>query len=298
MAPPPRIPIELTSGPFNLEEARRHGLTKHHLLGSNWRRFGRGVYVWREIAQQPLVKLAAAMLRLPQVAILSGQSAAWLHGLDVPPCSPIEVTVPSTVGVSRRTGLRLRRCSVPEHEVVHVTGLRTRSAVRTMTDLGCRLPTVDAVVALDMAMHARLINAAQLGGWADMHPGYRGVGRLRHAIELAEPATESVMETRLRLLLVRGGLPRPLAQVAIYDQAGFYLGRPDLSYSDARLAIEYDGFSHRDSLASDNRRQNGLIDAGYRILRFTAIDVLNTPASVVALVRRALGRSGTGYMPR
>jgi len=106
------------------------------------------------------------------------------------------------------------------------------------------------------------------------------------------------METRLRLLLVRGGLPRPLAQVAIYDQAGFYLGRPDLSYSDARLAIEYDGFSHRDSLASDNRRQNGLIDAGYRILRFTAIDVLNTPASVVALVRRALGRSGTGYMPR
>jgi uncharacterized protein DUF559 len=281
-------------GPFNLEEARRYGLTKHHLAGSNWRRLGRGVYAWREIAPQPLVALAAATLRLPQVAIFSGQSAAWLHGLDVPPCNPIEVTVPSTVGISRRAGLRLRRCSVPEHEVVLRKGLRTASATRTMADLGCRLPIVHAVIALDMAMHARLVNAAQLRQWADAHPGYRGLGRLRQAIELAEPATESVMETRLRLLLVRGGLPKPLAQVAIYDEAGLYLGRPDLYYSDARLALEYDGATHRDSLASDNRRQNRLIDSGYRILRFTASDVLNSPASVVALVRRALGH----YMPR
>jgi very-short-patch-repair endonuclease len=41
-------------------------------------------------------------------------------------------------------------------------------------------------------------------------------------------------------------------------------------------------------LAADNRRQNRLVDAGYRLLRFTAFDVLSTPHSVVTLVSRAL----------
>lgn len=42
------------------------------------------------------------------------------------------------------------------------------------------------------------------------------------------------------------------------------------------------------SLAADNRRQNRLVDAGYRLVRFTAADVLSAPEAVVALVRRAL----------
>jgi hypothetical protein len=49
---------------------------------------------------------------------------------------------------------------------------------------------------------------------------------LRRAIELAEPATQSPMETRLRLLLVMAGLPRPQAQVSIHDTYGRFLGRP------------------------------------------------------------------------
>jgi very-short-patch-repair endonuclease len=96
------------------------------------------------------------------------------------------------------------------------------------------------------------------------------------------------METRLRLLLVLAGLPHPRSQVSLRDDFGLFLARPDLYYPDARLAIEYDGATHRDCLAADNRRQNRLVDAGYRLLRFTAADVLSAPDSTVALVRRAL----------
>lgn len=92
------------------------------------------------------------------------------------------------------------------------------------------------------------------------------------------------METRLRLLLVLSGLPRPQVQVSL---PGVF-ARADLYYPDARLVIEYDGATHRTSLAADNRRQNRLIEAGYRVLRFTASDVLGNPAAVVELVRRAL----------
>jgi very-short-patch-repair endonuclease len=96
------------------------------------------------------------------------------------------------------------------------------------------------------------------------------------------------METRLRLLLVLAGLPHPRGQVSLRDDCGLFLARPDLYYPDARLVIEYDGATHRESLAADNRRQNRLMDAGYRILRFSAGDVLDAPATVVSMVRRAL----------
>ena len=54
------------------------------------------------------------------------------------------------------------------------------------------------------------------------------------------------------------------------------------------LKIEYDGETHRFSLAADNRRQNRILEAGYRLLRFTASDIFRTPASVVGQVERAL----------
>jgi len=78
------------------------------------------------------------------------------------------------------------------------------------------------------------------------------------------------MEARLRMLLIGAGLPRPQVQVALYDDQGRFLARTDLYYPDHRLALEYDGGTHRESLVEDNRRQNRLLRAGFRLLRFTA----------------------------
>jgi very-short-patch-repair endonuclease len=284
----PAIPVELTKGPFNLEEARRSGLTKDHLVGASWKRLGGGFYALRDIADNPEVVLAATRRRLPVTAVFSGRTAAWLHGLDLPPCDPVEVTIRSGSHTSRLTGVAVWRSDVSANEVVTRRGHPTTSAVRTLADLGRRLPLVEAVAALDMALHRRLLKSDDLCSWVSAHPRYPGIGRLRRAIELAEPATESVMETRLRLILVMARLPRPLAQVSLRDEAGHFLGRPDFYYPLHRLAIEYDGAHHRENLTGDNRRQNRLVDAGYRLLRFTAADVLSTPDSIVALVRRAL----------
>lgn len=108
-----------------------------------------------------------------------------------------------------------------------------------------------------------------------------GLGRFD---ELAEPA-ESPMETRLRWTLIQSGLPRPQVQADLRDSDGRFLGRADLYYPQARLVIEYDGANHRDRLVEDNRRQNVLVTAGFRMLRFTAAD---RPDAITAQVRRAL----------
>jgi very-short-patch-repair endonuclease len=150
------------------------------------------------------------------------------------------------------------------------------------------MPLVDAVAALDVALHRRLVSLRQIQEWAALRAGHRGVARLRRALELADRASESVMETQLRLLLVLSGLPRPRVQVSLFDETGAFIARPDLYFPDQRLAIEYDGSTHRNTLAAGNRRQNRLLESGYRLLRFTAADVLHTPAAVVDLVRSAL----------
>ena len=69
------------------------------------------------------------------------------------------------------------------------------------------------------------------------------------------------------------------------------MGKADLYYPGARLIVEYDGANHRDRLVEDNRRQDLLINAGFRLLRFTATDIHQRPEVVVAQVRAALSGS-------
>jgi very-short-patch-repair endonuclease len=95
------------------------------------------------------------------------------------------------------------------------------------------------------------------------------------------------METRLRFLLIEAGLPRPEVQADLRDTDGRFIGRADLYYPQKRLVIEYDGANHRERLVEDNRRQNALLNAGFRLLRFTAADVHQRPESIAGQVRHA-----------
>ncbi len=282
------VPEELRHGPFNLEEAQAAGLRVWQLRGKTWRRLAPGLYVPAGLADSPLVRLAAALRRLPAQAVFACRTAAWLHRLDVEPCDPIEVIVPDGAGVSARAGMSVSRARLERGEVVWRDGMPVTSIRRTLVDIGRWLPLVEAVVIADMALHARLLSKADLAEAVHAQAGTRNVASLRRMVELAEPGSESVMESRLRMILVLAGLPTPLVQVSLYDEQGEFLGRPDLLYPAERLYIEYDGGTHRHRLAADNRRQNRLLGAGYRPLRYTAADVLHTPAAVVAQVHAAL----------
>jgi very-short-patch-repair endonuclease len=76
--------------------------------------------------------------------------------------------------------------------------------------------------------------------------------------------------------------------VTVRDRLLRFVGRLDLYYQAQRLGLEYDGATHRETLAEDNRRQNRLLEAGVRLLRFTAGDIFNAPDLVVSQVRTAL----------
>ena len=285
------MPPALTRGPFTVEDARRAGLSRWHLEGASWRRLGPGIYAWARLAETPALKLDAARLRLPVSAAFAGKTAAWLYGLDVAPCDPIEMILPGDGEGWERGGVSVRRAELDDCDVVVRGGFRTTSLVRTLSDLSQRLSLVEAVVITDMALHARLMQHAELTEWVRRRAGRKGVGTERLVLEMADAAAESPMETRLRLLLVLNGLPRPEVQVTIRDERGSFLGRPDLYYREHRLGLEYDGETHRASLVADNRRQNRLLLDNVKLLRFTASDVMRRPDAVVMQVRNALGQA-------
>jgi very-short-patch-repair endonuclease len=159
---------------------------------------------------------------------------------------------------------------------------------RTLAELCGRLSLTEAVVIADAALHLGRVRLEHLQSRLKSNVKHHGIANLRRVIPLVDAAAESPMESRLRMLLVLAGLPRPKAQVSIHDRWGRFAGRPDLFYEEHRLGIEYDGGVHRDAMVDDNRRQNKLLNVGVRLLRFTAADVLGNPDAVVTQVRTML----------
>ena len=214
------VPVALRTRLFTLAEAGEAGITRSQLRGASYRRLGSGFYRWVDLQESPQLMLSAFARRLPAGAAFSGRTAAWLHGLDVAPCEPVEVTIPQSIGSRWRAGATVRRAALGREEIVRRRSVPTTSALRTVLDLAGRGPLIEGVVAADMFLHARLVTFAKLRRYAAEHPGAKGIARLRRVVDLAEPKAESPMETRLRMLLMLAGLPRPEVQVSIRDDQG------------------------------------------------------------------------------
>lgn len=225
--------------------------------------------------------MAAVKHRLPTGAAFSGFTAVWRHGLDKAFRNPIEITVPAPSSVTTRAGIVVRRRALEAVDVVRIHELPVASVRRTLHDVAALLSLTESVVLADRALHLGRIKRDQL---------LLG-NRLPRIAEFVEPLSESPMETRLRMLPVLAGLPRPQAQVPIRNRFFKVIARVDLYYPEARLGLEYDGATHKDSIAADDRRQNLLTAAGVRLLRFTASDIYNSPELVVSQIRAELKRS-------
>ena len=239
--------------------------------------------------EDPWLTLQAWRRVLPSEAVFAGATAAWLFGIVLNPTDPVEIQVPRAAGIRTRNGLVVRHGEIPSADVVAIRGLRVTALPLTLATLCLHRPPIEALIAIDSAIHLGLTDPGTLAQYAELAKGRYGAARLKSLASLAAPA-ESPMETRLRWLLIKSGLPRPVVQADLRDSDRF-LGRADLYYPQSGLVLEYDGLNHRDRLVDDNRRQNLLVNAGYRLLRFTAADINNRPDVVVAQVRAALTKT-------
>jgi very-short-patch-repair endonuclease len=90
--------------------------------------------------------------------------------------------------------------------------------------------------------------------------------------------------------LRKGNVPLPQTQVWVTTRRG--RRRVDFAYPHLRLSIEVDGWTDhgtRQAFESDRTRQNELVELGWKVLRFTWLQLTTTPADVMVTVGMALG---------
>lgn len=285
----------LLEGPFTTSHARDVGVGRGQLqrlcAAGVIRPLFRGVYLGTQLADDPGIRAAAIQLSLPPTAVASHLTAAWLLGVDLRPTGPVEVLLPRDRVARQRPGLVIRHAWLAPDDVVTRHGVRLTSPSRTALDLARSLNRTEATVMLDALLHAGTCTVQGLVDRVGDMRGWRGVRRARAVLDILEPRSESPMETRLRLLLVDAGLPRPVAQYVVREAGGGFVARVDLAYPGCFLAIEYDGReAHLEPTAfgRDRRRQNALLTLGWQLLRYTGSDVHRRASAVVAEVRRQL----------
>lgn len=288
-------PGQVLEGPFRGSDARAAGLvTTDQLAGSRFRRLFPDIYLSADLVPDARTMASAAYLLVrDRAGALAGYSASALLGADcAPPGAPAEVVLPGSA--RRHPGLRTYRVTLAASDLTVVDGCRVTTPARTAWDLARRLPLVEAVVAVDALARLGGFDPAELLDRVDREPGARGCRRVAAVVALAEPRSESPPETRVRVALVRAGLPAPAVQHVVVDESGFTLARVALAYPAARLALEYDGGLQLDARRArlDRLRDAELTEHGWQTLRLVAGDLHDLPRTVrrVRLLLAARGR--------
>lgn len=91
---------------------------------------------------------------------------------------------------------------------------------RTAFDLARHLPRDEAIARLDALMYATPFSAEDVLMLAKRYRGARGLRRLRTALPLVDGGAGSPRETRLRLLYIDNGFPRPTTQIPVVEERG------------------------------------------------------------------------------
>lgn len=276
-------------GVFTRRQALNAGFTARmiemHIASGHWVTLKRGTY---GIAGAPDTwerRAMAEVLSAGVGAALSHLAAAWLWKLIDRRPERIDVTVPR----GRRANGAHRARGLARGDIRPVNGIPTTGPGRTLVDLaGCVNECVLAA-ALDAALLRGMVSVAGLGRYIDVR-GLRnlpGVGVLRRLLAERESGVpESELEREFLRLVRRHGLPMPLRQ----ERVGPF--RVDFIYPDQHLVVEVDGrrdHSSKRAFEEDRRRQNEIVLAGYRPLRFTWDAITKRADDVVRQLRGALG---------
>lgn len=135
-----------------------------------------------------------------------------------------------------------------------------------------------AVVAADEAIRTRLLTRDELG-WALRHSRLReGADLARAAVARADGRSESVGESRARVLFGSLDLPAPELQVNLRDDRGL-AGRVDFLFRRQRTVVEFDGAvkyagaDGRGALMREKQREDRLRALGYEVVRLTWADL-------------------------
>jgi hypothetical protein len=272
------------------EAIARGAVTPASLRGSRFQRLLPNVYAPSSLVPDLALRSRAAYLWASGRGVLTGYSAAELWSAR---CAPVDAPVELTIAgehVRAPAGVLMGQFALAGDERLRRFGVELATPLRTAYDLARKGTLVDAVVAVDALTGRFGFTPSELVEFAQRYPCARGTRRLPEVASLVEPGAESAMETRLRLVMVLAGLPRPVVQYPVVDERARVVATVDLAYPEELVAIEYEGADHFTDLRvrRDGGRYTRLAALGWRVYRYFAGDVYGRPEQIVRDMHLAL----------
>lgn len=277
--------------PSSLADLAATGVTADMTRSKAWRRSSRGFFVPADTPNSTTQRILDVAPLVPARGAVAGWAAAYALGVDLldgrNPFTmaplPVPIHLGQNLGRATPPGVRLFRERLPPVDRWVIDGLAVTSPLRTVFDGGRWAGNlVEAVVFVDQVAHALELDLGPLKLWCRPGPRWPGITRLRAALALADAASASPWESRLRVFyLLRARLPQPLVNRPVFDLDGRFLGTPDLFDPEAGLATEFDGKYHRerDQHRADNIREEGLELGNVTVCRVDSLD-LRQPAQL------------------
>lgn len=272
-------------GVITLAQARNAGLSQdaveRRVRSGAWRRCSRGVYFVDDRPFTDAARIRAEVWSYGRAATACGVAAAWWHGIISAAPDHVEVTVPLSKGSRSRWASSVRRRDLASADIVLRRSLRVTAipltvleAVASTHSRAIMDSALQRGVSLDQLHTAHVRNARRHGATL--------AGRfLREASDGARSEAERLLIRLLRAAKISGWR-------ANYPVGGYVV---DVAFPEQKVAIEVDGWAfHNDRAAfqHDRTRQNRISLNGWKVLRFTWLDLTEHPQRVIAEIAAAI----------
>lgn len=218
-------------------QAQRAGAVTEYELRRGYVRVHRDIYVPKGYSPDLMDVIDAAWLRSGRKGVVAGVSASALHGASwVDANSPVELIWSNT---RPPEGIIARAERLDDDEVTTCECIAVTTPARTAYDLGRHLPRAEALMRLDALKRATAYLDDEVLELTRRHKGARGMRQLLELLPLVDGGAASPQETRLRLLYLDAGFPRPSTQIAIFGRAveGHPQARHGLGGLQGRLGV-------------------------------------------------------------
>lgn len=241
----------------------------------------------------------AAVLAGGKGAALSHISAAELHGVWQRRNFEIHVLARATPAALVRSGIRIHRGLVQGLDVTRMDGIAVTSLSRTLIDLCSVFTPQQLASVLKQAGFLEILDVHAIHAAMGRVHRKKQIVRLEEALEIrgyGGVGTRSGLEDRLLRVLERAGVETPNVNKRYwFGRVAFEaLGREtielDMSWAEKRICVEADGTQHLEPAvrAEDEARDQVLVAAGWRVLRFTEGEVDYDESRVISAIRTAL----------
>ena len=239
-----------------------------------------------------LAATRALILGLGKGVVADRRTAAVFWGMDMlEEPTDVELRVPhgrvvDIVGVDARPSRATRHV---DRTVLGMEAIPMSNASDTVLDCALDRPMREAVVIADSALRRGLLTTDDLVVAVAARARHPRSARLRRLLHLVDDQSGSVLESVLRLLLLQHGYS-PLSQFTVM-RGRLFVGRFDFCLEAARVIIECDGrrwHDPEDVREKDRQKTNALTRLGWRVLRFTWDEVLDSPAYVLACIEECV----------